>query len=124
MDGVPLRRAPRAPPDPYDLIARLARLVAGDSLVGDIRLVAVLVSLGTARVLTPSVPGLPATLGLVAVVSLAAMAWRMNPLFGLALAAPCAAGARLRRLRAPGGARPRIAARRDRRGRQPRPAVA
>ena len=38
------------PPDPYDLIARLARLVAGDSLVGDIRLVAVLVSLGTVSV--------------------------------------------------------------------------
>lgn len=60
--------------------------------IGPVWLAACLFALGAASVLLdpPVRPGLPATLGLVAVVSLAAMAWRMNPLFGLALAAPCA----------------------------------
>ena len=51
-------------PDPYDLIARLARLVAGDSLVGDLRLVTVLVALGGISVVLvpPDRPSLPITL--------------------------------------------------------------
>src|SRR3954452_4608424 len=80
------------PPDPYDLIARLARLVAGDSRVGDVRLVAVLISLGTVSVILvpPERPGIPAMLALVVAVSAMAPLWRRNPLLGVILAAPFA----------------------------------
>ena len=80
-------------PDPYELIARLARLVAGDSLVGDVRLVTVLIALGGISVLLvpPARPSLPVTLALVVAVSLTATLWRRNPLLGVVLAAPFAA---------------------------------
>ena len=79
-------------PDPYDLIARLARLVAGDSLAGDVRLVAVLIALGGISVILvpPSRPSLPVTLALVVAVSLAATLWRRSPLLGVVIAAPFA----------------------------------
>ncbi|MFI5048549.1 MAG: sensor histidine kinase, partial [Gaiellales bacterium] len=79
-------------PDPYDLIARLARLVAGDSLVGDVRLVTVLVALGGVSVVLvpPDRPSLPVTLALVVAVSVTATMWRRNPLLGVVLAAPFA----------------------------------
>ncbi len=79
-------------PDPYDLIARLARLVAGDSLVGDVRLVTVLVALGGISVVLvpPDRPSLPVTLALVVAVSVTATMWRRNPLLGVVLAAPFA----------------------------------
>ena len=85
--------AASAYPDPYDLIARLARLVAGDSLVGDLRLVTVLVALGGISVVLvpPDRPSLPVTLALVVAVSVTATMWRRNPLLGVVLAAPFAA---------------------------------
>jgi signal transduction histidine kinase len=80
-------------PDPYDLIARLARLVAGDSPLGDVRLVAVLFILGTVSVVLvpPERPGMPAILAMVAAVSALAPLWRRNPLLGVVLVAPFAA---------------------------------
>src|SRR4051794_38302850 len=79
-------------PNLYVLIARLARVVAGHSVIGDIRLVAVLVTLGTISVVLvpPERPGMPAMLALVVAVSVVAPLWRRNPLLGVVLAAPFA----------------------------------
>jgi signal transduction histidine kinase len=79
--------------DPYELIARLARLVAGDSRSGDIRLFTILVVLGIVSVVLvpPDRPGVAASLALVVAVSVTALQWRRNPLLGVVLAAPFAA---------------------------------